>query len=242
MTDATPGRPAVVSARDLTKTYRRGREEVLALDRVSFDIRGGEFVAVTGPSGAGKTTLLHLIGCMDTPSSGALHLEDRPVQGLAERDLTRLRRDRIGFVFQNFSLIPTLTVAENVALPSLFARRRAGPRLDELLAKVGLTHRRSHRPHQLSGGEMQRAAIARALINRPRLLLADEPTGNLDSVTAQTIITLFEVLHTEGLTLIVVTHNPGLASVAQRRIELLDGRLAGPPDQALEGERATHAT
>ncbi len=228
MTNPQPAGPAaVVSARNLTKVYRRGREQVCALDQVSFEILSGEFVAVVGPSGAGKTTLLNLIGCMDPPSSGELRLDDRRVQDLAERDLTRLRCDRIGFVFQHFSLVPTLTVAENVALPSLFARRHAGPRLDELLDKVGLSHRRAHRPHQLSGGEMQRAALARALINQPRLVLADEPTGNLDSATAETILQLFAKLHAEGLTLIVVTHNPGLAALAQRRLELLDGHLAG---------------
>ena len=228
MTDLQQGPPAVLTARDLTKVYRRGREEVRALDGVSFEILSGQFVAVVGPSGAGKTTLLNLIGCMDTPSGGMLRLGDRPVQDLAERELTRLRRDRIGFVFQHFSLIPTLTVAENVALPALFARRQPGPLLDELLAKVGLSHRHAHRPHQLSGGEMQRAAIARALINQPSLLLADEPTGNLDSLTAEAIIRLFAALHAEGLTLVVVTHNAGLASAAQRRLELLDGRIAGP--------------
>ena len=231
-----------MAARGLTKVFQCGREEVRALDKVSFEIQTGEFVAVVGPSGAGKTTLLNLIGCMDTPSSGLLRLGDRTAQDLAERDLTRLRRNWIGFVFQNFSLIPTLTVAENVALPALFARRQPGPLLEDLLAKVGLSHRRAHRPHQLSGGEMQRAAIARALINQPRLVLADEPTGNLDSLAAQTIIRLFQTLHADGLTLIVVTHNPGLASVAQRRIELLDGRLAGPASglpRALEPKHGT---
>jgi putative ABC transport system ATP-binding protein len=217
---------AVVSAAALSKVYQRGHEVVRALDEISFEIEEGEFVAMTGPSGAGKTTLLNLIGCMDVPSNGTLRVGGRMVQDLTERERTQWRRERIGFVFQHFSLLPTLTVAENVALPSLFARREAQPRLDELLEKVGLSHRRSHRPHELSGGEMQRAALARALINRPGILLADEPTGNLDSATGETIIALFKSLHADGLSIMVVTHNPLLAAAAQRQIELRDGRIS----------------
>ena len=218
--------PSVISAVALAKVYPRGRETVHALDGVSFDIQRGEFVAVVGPSGAGKTTLLNLMGCMDAPSSGVLRIAGRDVQGLSERERTRLRRDEIGFVFQHFGLMPTLTVAENVALPALFARRRVRQRVDELLAKVELTHRRDHRPQELSGGEMQRAAIARALINEPQLLLADEPTGNLDSATGDAVIGLFQQLHREGLTVIVVTHNAALSELAQRQLRLCDGRLA----------------
>ena len=216
---------SVVSAVALTKIYHRGREEVRALDNVSFEIQRGEFVAVVGPSGAGKTTLLNLMGCMDAPSSGTLRIAEQEVQGLSERARTRLRREQIGFVFQHFGLLPTLTVAENVALPALFARRRVEKRVDELLEKVGLSHRRDHRPHQLSGGEMQRVAIARALINKPQMLLADEPTGNLDSATGDTIIALFQQLHAEGLTIVVVTHNPALATAVQHQLALRDGRL-----------------
>lgn len=215
----------VVSALALTKTYQRGREQVRALDNASFEVRRGEFVAIVGPSGAGKTTLLNLVGCMDAPTSGTLQLLGKPVQHLAERERTRLRRERLGFVFQHFGLLPTLTVAENVALPAFFAGRQVTQRLDELLAKVGLDHRRDHRPHELSGGEMQRAAIARALINEPKLLLADEPTGNLDSATGEAIIALFQALHTGGLTIVVVTHNASLAAAAQRQLALRDGRL-----------------
>ncbi len=214
-----------VSANALTKIYPRGREEVRALDQVTFDIEHGEFVAIVGPSGAGKSTLLNLVGCMDAPSSGTLQLLGRPAQELTEQERTQFRRDRIGFVFQHFGLLPTLTVAENVALPAFFAHRRSDRRVGELLEKVGLTHRRDHRPHELSGGEMQRAAIARALINSPSLLLADEPTGNLDSATGDSIIALFGALNREGLTIIVVTHNPVLAGAARRQIELGDGRL-----------------
>jgi putative ABC transport system ATP-binding protein len=215
----------VVEAEALSKTYRRGAEEVHALNAVSFVIRQSEFVAIAGPSGAGKTTLLNLIGCMDAPTSGRLRFEGREVQELGERGRTRLRRDRLGFVFEHFGLVPTLTVAENVALPLLFARRKAGERVNVLLEKVGLSHRRHHRPHQLSGGEMQRVSIARALVNEPALLLADEPTGNLDTVTGDEVITLFRQLHADGLTLVVVTHNPALAAAAQRQIHLTDGQL-----------------
>ena len=220
----------VISANRLSKTYRRGTEDVHALQEVSFEIRRGEFVAVVGPSGAGKTTLLNLLGCLDVPSSGTLRIADQEVQSLSERALTRLRRDEIGFVFQHFGLIPTLTVRENVALPALFARRRVEKRVAELLKKVGLDHRRDHRPHELSGGEMQRVAVARALINDPEILLADEPTGNLDSATGETIIDLFRGLHREGLTVIVVTHNAPLAAAAGRQVALRDGRLAPGSD------------
>jgi putative ABC transport system ATP-binding protein len=214
-----------VSAVELTKVYQRGREHIHALDNVTFEVRRGEFVAIVGPSGAGKTTLLNLVGCMDAPSSGRLTLFDRAVQDLKEQQRTHLRRDQIGFVFQHFGLLPTLTVAENVTLPAFFAGRQVKERMAELLCKVGLEHRRDHRPHELSGGEMQRVAIARALINEPSLMLADEPTGNLDSATGQSIIGLFEQLNQDGLTIMVVTHNEILGRAAHRQLELRDGRL-----------------
>lgn len=216
--------PPVVLAKGLTKTYQRGREEVRALDNISFEIQPGEFVAITGPSGAGKTTLLNLLGCMDVPTSGTLRIANHEVQRLDERELTRLRREHIGFVFQHFGLIPTLTVSENVALPALFARRQ-GAQVDELLQRVGVQHRRDHRPQELSGGEMQRVAIARALVNNPKLILADEPTGNLDSASGDSIIGLFRQLNRDGMTIVVVTHNIALAEAARRQIVLLDGRL-----------------
>ena len=217
---------AIVAAEALTKVYRRAAEDVRALDGVSLTIRRGEFVAIVGPSGAGKTTLLNLLGCMDAPSAGRLWLEGREVQQLSERGRTHLRRERLGFVFQHFGLVPTLTVAENVALPLVFARRTADGRVSRLLEKVGLSSRRNHRPHELSGGEMQRVAIARALVNEPALLLADEPTGNLDSVTGEAVIALLRQLNAEGLTVVVVTHNPLLAGAAGRQLRLADGRLA----------------
>ena len=215
----------VLSANKLTKVYQRGREQVQAVNGISFEIARGEFVAITGPSGAGKTTLLNLIGCMDAPTSGTLIISGREAQRLNEKERTRLRREQLGFVFQHFGLIPTLTVAENVALPAMFAHRNGSARVEELLERVGLIQRSHHRPYQLSGGEMQRAAIARALVNEPRLILADEPTGNLDAATGESIISLFQNLNREGMTIVVVTHNPSMAAAAQRRLALRDGRL-----------------
>ena len=216
--------PAIV-AENVSRIYRRGREEIRALDNVSFEISDGEFTAITGPSGAGKTTLLNILGCMDAPTSGLLRIGGREVQGLSDGEQTLLRRQEVGFIFQHFGLIPTLTVAENVALPALFAGRSKKQRIDELLERVGLGHRRHHRPNELSGGEMQRVAIARALINEPRFVLADEPTGNLDSGTGDSIIQLFSELNEQGLTLVVVSHNATLVRAAGRCLELLDGKI-----------------
>jgi putative ABC transport system ATP-binding protein len=221
----------VIEARDLVKTFRRGSDEIRAVNGVSFSINEGEFVAIVGPSGAGKTTLLQLIGCMDTATSGSISLDGRELSKLGDGALTQLRREHIGFVFQHFGLLPTMTVAENVAIPAMFvgrnARRRAAvkARVTELLDKVGLTDRRDHRATQLSGGEMQRTAIARALINSPRLLLADEPTGNLDTETGSSIIDLLRALNADGLTVVVVTHNEALAEAADRRISFRDGKI-----------------
>ena len=218
-------KPPLVEAVGLTKIYRRGTETVHALDGVSFTLRQGEFAAIVGPSGAGKSTLLHLLGCMDIPSSGTLTLAGQSTVGLSDSALTRLRREEVGFVFQHFGLLPTLTVLENVMLPTLFSRREARKRAFELLERVGLSHRSGHRPHELSGGEMQRTAIARALINSPRLLMADEPTGNLDSASGEAILALFQQLNQDGLTVVVVTHNEALAEAAPRKLTLRDGKL-----------------
>ena len=228
MSTTPPSSPPLVRALNLTKYYQRGREQVVALNQATFEVREGEFVAIVGPSGAGKTTLLNLLGCLDVPSSGTLSLAGEPVHCLTERAQTRWRRHHLGFVFQHFSLIPTLSVAENVALPAVFAGQRVTARVDELVERVGLKTRRDHRPDQLSGGEMQRTAIARALINQPRLLLADEPTGNLDTATGAAIIALFHELNAAGLTIIAVTHNPLLAAAATRQLHLHDGRILAP--------------
>ena len=215
----------VLRAESLTKIYRRGVEEVRALDGVTFSIEEGEFVSIVGQSGSGKTTLLNLIGCMDTPTSGTIEIDGHETSRLSDRQSTRLRSEKIGFVFQHFGLIPTLSVEENIMLPTLFARRAAKGKASELLEQVGLSHRHKHRPHELSGGEMQRVAIARALINSPALLLADEPTGNLDSTNGEAILRLFTELNRAGLTIIVVTHNPALADAAHRQLKLQDGHL-----------------
>lgn len=222
-----------MTATALTKVYRRGREQVRALDGATFEVRRGEFVAVVGPSGSGKTTLLNLVGCMDVPSSGVLRISGRDAHDFSEAERTRFRREQIGFVFQHFGLLPTLTVVENVALPLLFARRTAAREVDHLIELVGLKNRRNHRPGELSGGEMQRVAIARALVNQPTLVLADEPTGNLDTGASEDVMALFRQLHASGLTLVVATHNPMLAAAAQRRIRMTDGRLW--PDESEHG-------
>ena len=216
----------MIRAENLTKLYRRGTEEVRAVDGVSLSIDAGEFVALVGPSGSGKTTLLQLLGGMDTPTSGTLSVDGQDLTRLSDRALTRLRGERLGFVFQHFGLLPTLSAAENVALPALLAGKpRGSVPVDSLLERVGLAHRKNHRPGQLSGGEMQRVAIARALASGPKLLLADEPTGNLDAKTGESILKLFSELHGDGLTLIVVTHNADIAVVAQRIVTLQDGKI-----------------
>jgi putative ABC transport system ATP-binding protein len=229
---------SLICATALTKVYPRGREQVRALDGVTFRIERGEFVAITGPSGAGKSTLLNIVGCMDNPTSGTLEFDGRLVHQLNDGERTQLRRSSIGFVFQHFGLLPTLTVAENVALPGLLAHRRMHLPLADLLRKVGLEHRQNHRPNELSGGEMQRVAIARALANQPLLLLADEPTGNLDTRTGAAIIALFQMLNQEGLTIAVVTHNADLAAASHRTIKLADGHCA--PDGSAEISCGVH--
>lgn len=225
-TEATASKP-VVRAVALTRHHRRGVECVRALDGVSFSIAPGEFVALIGPSGAGKTTLMNLVGCMDTPTSGEIHLNGQALHPLSEHDRTLLRRRHLGFVFQHFGLLSTLNVEENVALPGVFSGDVPRERVRELIERVGLSHRSNHRPDQLSGGEMQRVAIARAIVNRPALLLADEPTGNLDAVTGESIVALFRELARSGLTILAATHNQDLAAAADRRLFLRDGRLEG---------------
>lgn len=219
---------AIVQVRDLARDYSMGSGAVHALRGVSFDVDDGEWVAIVGPSGCGKSTLLNLIGAVDTPDSGALTIANQRIDRLSDGEATAFRLRRIGFVFQRFYLMPALTAAENVELPMAEAKlprdeRRA--RVRELLGYVGLGERADHRPSQLSGGEQQRVAIARALANRPALLLADEPTGELDAATGLEMIDLFRRLNRDGTTIVVVTHDAQMADAAQRRIQMRDGAI-----------------
>ena len=219
-----------LEARGLTRVYRRGSEEIRALDGVSLTIRRGEFISFMGPSGSGKTTLVYLLGCLENPSEGELDLAGKAVFGngkpLGERELTRIRREVFGYIFQNFYLIPTLTVRENVALPLAFYRKPGvDGEVERLLGMLGMEHRMNHLPGQISGGEMQRVAIARALVNRPEILLADEPTGNLDTKRSGEIGEILQHLNkSTGLTIVMVTHNPGLGRLGGRAIEMRDGK------------------
>ena len=218
----------VASLRNVAKAYRRGLGEVLALCDVSLRVAPGEFLAVMGPSGSGKSTLLAILGCLDRPTSGEYALGGLRVLDLDDAATSRLRNRTIGFVFQSFHLIPELSVVENVETPLLYGAcppREWRSRALALLDKVGLSHRAEHRPSELSGGEAQRAAIARALVTEPRILLADEPTGNLDSATGEDVARLLTGLHGEGRTVILVTHNEGLGRRAERMIHLRDGRI-----------------
>jgi putative ABC transport system ATP-binding protein len=221
------GDQPVLIGRNLRKDFPMHGETVHALRGVSLEVRAGEYVAVAGPSGSGKSTLLQLIGGIDVPSAGTVEIMGTRLDTLSDSRLTRLRLTRLGFVFQRFHLLPVLTAQENVELPMAeagMAARDRRARARELLAYVGLEHRAAHRATQLSGGEMQRVAIARALANRPALLLADEPTGELDARTGEEILTLFRRLNQDGTTLVVVTHDENLASEAGRVIHMRDGR------------------
>jgi putative ABC transport system ATP-binding protein len=220
----------VLEARNLTRVYSRGSESIRAVDGVSLAISRGEFVSFMGPSGSGKTTLVNLLGCLDNPTSGELDLAGRNIFGegkpLSERDLTRVRREVFGYIFQNFYLIHTLTVRENVALPLAFYRKPgAETDVERVLKMLGMEHRMDHLPGEISGGEMQRVAIARALVNSPEILLADEPTGNLDTRRAGEIGEILQDLNRHArLTIVMVSHNPELARLAGRRIEMRDGQ------------------
>jgi len=226
----TTGNGVLLAAHGLTRVYRRGSEEIRALDGVSLTIRRGEFVSFMGPSGSGKTTLVNLLGCLDNPTSGELELAGRSIfccgRAHSERELTKIRREVFGYIFQNFYLIPTLTVRENVALPLAFYKKTGVEgEVDRLLGMLGMDHRLNHLPGQISGGEMQRVAIARALVNCPEILLADEPTGNLDTKRSGEIGEVLQDLNRNaGLTIVMVTHNPGLAKLGGRLIEMRDGQ------------------
>jgi ABC-type lipoprotein export system ATPase subunit len=224
-----PEVPALLRFEQVAKRYTAGTREVVALDGVSLDVAEGELVALVGKSGSGKSTLLHLAGGLDVADSGHVYLGDRDVGALGVADRARLRRREIGFVFQFFHLIPTLTVLENVELPLLLDGAKRDSRATQLLERVGLADRAAHLPSELSGGEMQRAAVARALVARPRLLLADEPTGNLDSATGEDVLRLLrEEVHEEGTALLMVTHDDEAAARADRVHRLVDGHLVEP--------------
>jgi putative ABC transport system ATP-binding protein len=219
---------ALIETRDLWKTYVMGQEEIHALRGVSIEIASGEYVAIMGPSGSGKSTLMNLIGCLDTPSKGSYLLNGKEVAAMNDDELARIRNEEIGFVFQTFNLLPRATALHNVELPLVYAGmtgKERQARANEALAKVELTDRATHRPNELSGGQRQRVAIARALVNNPSILLADEPTGNLDSKTGNEIMGIFARLHEAGNTIVLVTHEADIAAYAHRIIHIRDGQV-----------------
>ena len=229
---------ALVELRDINKVYQLGGEEIRALDGVSLDIHSGELISIIGPSGSGKSTLMHILGCLDIPSSGSMRLDGVDVQNATQRQLARIRGEKIGFVFQSFNLLPKLSVLKNVELPLIYrglTARERRLRALHALERVQLSDRSKHRPSQLSGGQQQRVAIARALVNDPRIIFADEPTGNLDSHTGEAILNLFMELHQEGRTIALVTHDPEIAAITPRRIEIRDGKIADRIDARLAG-------
>lgn len=231
----------LIEIQNLTKTYRMGDTDVHALDGVNLNIEKGEFVAITGPSGSGKSTMMHLIGCLDRPTRGRFVLNGHDVSNMSDGELARVRNEQIGFVFQTFNLIQRTTALENVGVPLFYARRvnTTGP-ARKALERVGLSHRAHHKPNELSGGERQRVAIARAIVNNPPLVLADEPTGNLDSRTGEQIMRVFESLNEQGVTIILVTHEPTVAARARRIVQMRDGKIVlDKPTHEVFGDRPT---
>lgn len=216
----------VISVKDLQKTYQMGTTKVHALKTVTLDIERSDFVALMGPSGSGKSTLMNLLGCLDTPTAGDYFLNQTNVSTMTDGELAEIRNKEIGFVFQTFNLLPRLSALENVALPLVYAgmsKSKRNQRAQEVLNQVGLGDRVDHKPNELSGGQRQRVAIARALVNNPSIILADEPTGNLDTKTSIEIMSIFEKIHNDGNTIILVTHEPDIAEHAHRIIRLRDG-------------------
>jgi putative ABC transport system ATP-binding protein len=224
---------ALIEVRDATKVFTMGKEELRALDGVSLDVAQGEMVGITGPSGCGKSTLMNILGLLDQPTEGTYRLDGKFAQSLTDDESARLRNEKIGFVFQSFNLLPRASALRNVEMPMVYSanydpsfsheRSRAAAR--EALERVGLGDRMEHKPSELSGGQRQRVAIARALVNKPRLLMADEPTGNLDSKSGESILKLFEQLNSEGVTIVMVTHDPNIAARCKRVIAMIDGKV-----------------
>lgn len=219
----------LLSLINVSKVYLPGAQPVYALKKINLEIKAGDFLAIMGPSGSGKSTLMHLLGCLDQPSTGKVILDGHDVSALDEISLAKIRNQKIGFVFQTFNLIPRMSVLANVELPLLYSgleKKERVSRATAVLNKLGLSHRLQHFPNQLSGGEQQRVAIARALVTQPSLILADEPTGNVDSKTGQEIMALFKQLSQEGNTLVMVTHDQEIANIAQKTIRIKDGEVA----------------
>ena len=224
---------SVIEVEQLTKIFRRGDEEIYALHEISFKVNPGDFVAITGPSGSGKSTLLYLLGLLDKPDGGKYLLDGEETAHLSDDERAKLRNQKLGFIFQNFHLLPRATALRNVTMPLVysasydhsFSEEKMTKLGEEALSKVGLSDRMTHVPNQLSGGQRQRVAIARALVNRPRILFADEPTGNLDSKTGRDILEIFKTLHSEGVTILLVTHDPQVALIARRQLKLRDGKI-----------------
>jgi putative ABC transport system ATP-binding protein len=238
------GTASVISLERVSRVYPVGDSEVRALDDVSLELSRGDFIAVMGPSGSGKSTLLNVLGCLDTPTSGHYRLDGESVETLSDDQLADVRQRKISFVFQTFHLVPRMTAARNVELPMIFAgidpdeRRR---RVERSLTRVGLAHRMDHRPDQLSGGERQRVAIARAVVMEPSILLADEPTGNLDSKSGQEIVDLLKELNAGGLSIVLVTHDPNVGAEARRIVRMRDGRIVDDADALAAGGESAEA-
>ncbi len=219
---------ALIELRKVIKRYRIGEQEILALNGITLDIEQGEYAAIIGPSGSGKSTLMHLLGCLDTPTEGTMHVDGIDVSRASSNRLAEMRNQKIGFVFQSFNLLPKLTVQQNVELPMIYSgvsSRERSQRALEAIERVELSNRVKNTPLQLSGGQMQRVAIARALVNRPKIIFADEPTGNLDSKTGANILQLFRELSEQGSTIVLVTHDNTIAAKTPRRIEIRDGQI-----------------
>lgn len=227
---------ALIKVNNLTKIFTRGEERIEALRDLSLSIEAGELIAITGPSGSGKSTLMYILGLLDRPTSGSYYLQGKETADLSDDQRSQLRSQLLGFIFQSFHLLPKATALRNVAMPLVYSAsyspalsdREMNQRAEEALVRVGLKDRMQHRPNELSGGQRQRVAIARALVNKPKILFADEPTGNLDTRTGREILNLFHALHQEGVTIILVTHDPAVAGIAPRQIRVVDGRVAVP--------------